>query len=67
LFFFVGGVTFEEATYVANLNASNPGSRIIIGGNTILNSKMWLREIESGIMGDDGNVRINIENKEDLL
>jgi vacuolar protein sorting-associated protein 45 len=47
--FIVGGVTFEEAAYIANLNANNPGARIIVGGNTILNSKMWLEELESGI------------------
>jgi hypothetical protein len=48
--FFVGGVTFEEAAYVAQLNSSNPNSRIILGGNCILNSQMFLEEISPDLM-----------------
>ncbi|CAG8796170.1 28788_t:CDS:10, partial [Dentiscutata erythropus] len=33
--FMVGGVTYEEARYVAQINASTPGVRIVLGGTTI--------------------------------
>jgi vacuolar protein sorting-associated protein 45 len=36
--FFVGGTTYEEARYVAQLNASTPGVRIVLGGTTVHNT-----------------------------
>ena len=36
--FMVGGTTFEEARYVAQLNASTPGVRVALGGTCVHNS-----------------------------
>ncbi|KAI8082704.1 Sec1-like protein [Halteromyces radiatus] len=41
--FMVGGATFEEAKYVAQLNATTPGVRIVLGGTCIHNSKRYYR------------------------
>ena len=35
--FMVGGATYEEALVVYELNKSNPGVRIILGGTTVHN------------------------------
>ncbi|KAI7906640.1 Sec1-like protein [Cokeromyces recurvatus] len=43
--FMCGGVTFEEAKYIAQLNATLPGVRIILGGNLVHNSKTFLQQI----------------------
>ncbi|KAF9161151.1 vacuolar protein sorting-associated protein 45 [Actinomortierella ambigua] len=43
--FIVGGATFEEARYVATLNASTPGVHVILGGTTIHNSRSFLNEL----------------------
>jgi vacuolar protein sorting-associated protein 45 len=43
--YIVGGVTFEEATKVAEFNASNQGMRVMLGGSTIHNSNSFLTEI----------------------
>ncbi|RZC54642.1 hypothetical protein C5167_013490 [Papaver somniferum] len=37
--FVVGGTTYEEARAVALHNASNSGTRFILGGSVVLNSK----------------------------
>jgi hypothetical protein len=39
IIFFVGGTTYEEARYVAQLNASTPGVRIVLGGTTVHNTQ----------------------------
>ncbi|KAF9577476.1 vacuolar protein sorting-associated protein 45 [Lunasporangiospora selenospora] len=39
ILFLVGGATFEEARYVAMLNSTNPGVRVILGGTTIHSSQ----------------------------
>lgn len=44
--FIAGGTTYEEARAVALQNASNSGTRIILGGSVILNSKRFLRDLE---------------------
>ncbi|XP_031475979.1 vacuolar protein sorting-associated protein 45 homolog [Nymphaea colorata] len=46
IIFIVGGTTYEEARAVALQNATNSGVRFIIGGNTVLNSKRFLRDLE---------------------
>ena len=33
--FIVGGATYEEARCAAEMNAANPGVRIILGGTTV--------------------------------
>eukprot|EP00475_Leptophrys_vorax_P018521 TRINITY_DN2534_c0_g1_i1.p1 TRINITY_DN2534_c0_g1~~TRINITY_DN2534_c0_g1_i1.p1 ORF type:complete len:588 (+),score=191.58 TRINITY_DN2534_c0_g1_i1:697-2460(+) len=63
--FIIGGVTFEEAAYIANLNATNPGARIIIGGNTILNSGKWLEEIGLGVKSGSGDAVLRDEDHKD--
>jgi vacuolar protein sorting-associated protein 45 len=44
--FMCGGTTFEEARYVAQLNASTPGVRIVLGGNCVHNSKTFLQQVQ---------------------
>ncbi|KAG9445438.1 hypothetical protein H6P81_016778 [Aristolochia fimbriata] len=44
--FIVGGTTYEEARVVALHNASNTGTRFIVGGSVVLNSKSFLRDLE---------------------
>jgi len=46
--FIVGGATFEEAYHIARLNnAQETGARIILGGTDILNTKIFLKNLES--------------------
>ncbi|CAM0134859.1 unnamed protein product [Umbelopsis sp. WA50703] len=40
--FFIGGTTYEEARYVAQLNASTPGARIVLGGTSVHNTQSFL-------------------------
>ncbi|KAA8914847.1 Sec1-like protein [Sphaerosporella brunnea] len=44
--FIVGGATYEEAKLVAQINATAPGIRIVLGGTTMLNSSSFLEEID---------------------
>ncbi|KAF5199472.1 Vacuolar protein sorting-associated protein 45-like protein [Thalictrum thalictroides] len=44
--FIVGGTTYEEARAVALHNASNSGTRFILGGSAVLNSKRFLKDLE---------------------
>lgn len=44
--FFVGGVTYEEAKLVAQINASTPGLRIVIGGTAVHSSKTFMEDME---------------------
>lgn len=41
--FIVGGVTFQEAKVVAQVNASAQGFRVALGGSCVLNSKAFLQ------------------------
>lgn len=44
--FMVGGVTYEEALAVANLNKSNQGAvRIVLGGTHVHNCRSFLNEV----------------------
>lgn len=45
--FIVGGVTYEEATKVAEMNSNYPTRKVILGGNTIHNSNTFLTELAS--------------------
>ncbi|KAF2755876.1 Sec1-like protein [Pseudovirgaria hyperparasitica] len=47
--FMVGGTTYEEAKMVAQVNASSPGVRVVIGGTTIHNSTTFLQEVEDAV------------------
>lgn len=44
--FIVGGTTYEESRSVALQNASNSGTRFILGGSVVLNSKRFLKDLE---------------------
>lgn len=44
--FMVGGATYEEAKMVAQVNASSPGVRVVLGGTGMLNSSSFLDEVE---------------------
>ncbi|XP_042494685.1 vacuolar protein sorting-associated protein 45 homolog [Macadamia integrifolia] len=44
--FVVGGTTYEEARAVALQNAANSGTRFILGGSAVLNSKRFLKDLE---------------------
>eukprot|EP01116_Phalansterium_solitarium_P000020 TRINITY_DN10010_c0_g1_i1.p1 TRINITY_DN10010_c0_g1~~TRINITY_DN10010_c0_g1_i1.p1 ORF type:complete len:557 (-),score=183.72 TRINITY_DN10010_c0_g1_i1:46-1716(-) len=46
IIFFVGGVTYEEALIVHEFNSQNVGSRIILGGTHVHNSKSFLQDLE---------------------
>ncbi|EPS41224.1 hypothetical protein H072_4884 [Dactylellina haptotyla CBS 200.50] len=41
--FVVGGATYEEARLIAQVNASTPGVRIVLGGTSMLNSDMFIK------------------------
>jgi vacuolar protein sorting-associated protein 45 len=45
IIFMIGGTTFEEAYRIAEFNASNSGTRVLLGGSTIQNSTSFLKEI----------------------
>merc|ERR1740130_2484856 len=45
LVFMLGGVTYEEARYVAEMNAANPGVRILLGGTCVHNCSTFLQEL----------------------
>lgn len=46
--FVVGGVTYEEAIAVYQVNSSNPGVRVILGGTTVHNTESFLEEVREG-------------------
>ncbi|KAK6362047.1 vacuolar protein sorting-associated protein 45, variant 2 [Orbilia blumenaviensis] len=41
--FMVGGATYEEARLIAQVNASTPGVRIVLGGTSMLNSDSFIK------------------------
>ncbi|KAF2861967.1 Sec1-like protein [Piedraia hortae CBS 480.64] len=47
--FIVGGVTYEEAKMVAQVNASSPSVRVVLSGNGVLNSLRFLDEVEDSV------------------
>lgn len=49
ILFIVGGVTFEEAKTVSQMNASSPGIRVVLGGTTVHNSTTFLEEMEDAV------------------
>ena len=49
--FVVGGTTYEEARMVAQVNASVPGVRVVLGGTTVHNSETFLAEVEDAVGG----------------
>ncbi|EMC97040.1 hypothetical protein BAUCODRAFT_32783 [Baudoinia panamericana UAMH 10762] len=47
--FMVGGATYEEAKMVAQINATSPGVRVVLGGTDVLNSARFLDEVEEAV------------------
>ncbi|KAK4540916.1 hypothetical protein LTR36_008424 [Oleoguttula mirabilis] len=47
--FIVGGATYEEAKMVAQVNASSPGVRVVLGGTGVHNSASFLDEVEETV------------------
>ena len=47
--FMVGGTTYEEAKMVAQVNASSPGVRVVLGGTGVHNSSSFLDEMEEAV------------------
>lgn len=47
--FMVGGVTYEEAKMVAQVNASVPGVRVVLGGTSIHNSTTFWEEVNDAV------------------
>lgn len=44
--FIIGGITYEESLTVHSFNKTYPGTKIILGGTTIHNSKSFLEEVD---------------------
>ncbi|KXS95569.1 hypothetical protein AC579_5763 [Pseudocercospora musae] len=65
--FIVGGTTYEEAKMVAQVNASSPGVRVVLGGTGIHNSNSFLDEVEEAVdswpepKGDSAAARLRRE------
>ena len=49
IIFMVGGATYEEARMIAQVNASSPGVRVVLGGTTIHNSTTFLEEMQDAV------------------
>jgi vacuolar protein sorting-associated protein 45 len=47
--FIIGGATYEEAKMVAQVNASSPGVRVVLGGTSIHNSATFLEEVDNAV------------------
>lgn len=47
--FMVGGVTYEEAKMVSELNATTPGIRVVLGGTTVHNATTFLEEVRDAV------------------
>jgi len=47
--FMIGGATYEEAKMVAQVNASSPGVRVVLGGTNLQNSTTFLEEVEDTV------------------
>ncbi|KAL1959363.1 hypothetical protein VTO42DRAFT_2166 [Malbranchea cinnamomea] len=47
--FMIGGATYEEAKTVAQVNASSPGVRVVLGGTCIHNSTTFLEEVDDAV------------------
>jgi vacuolar protein sorting-associated protein 45 len=47
--FMIGGTTYEEAKSVAQINASLPGIRVVLGGTGVQNSTTFLEEVGNAV------------------
>jgi vacuolar protein sorting-associated protein 45 len=53
LVFIIGGITYEEARFIAQMNESGQGVHVTLGGTTILNSRMFLQDLTKATEGTD--------------
>jgi vacuolar protein sorting-associated protein 45 len=49
IIFMIGGATYEEAKMIAQVNASSPGVRVVLGATTIHNSTTFLEEVDDAV------------------
>lgn len=49
IIFMLGGVTYEEAKMVAQVNASSPGIRVVLGGTSVHNSTTFLEDVDAAL------------------
>lgn len=49
IIFIVGGATYEEAKMVAQVNASSPGIRVVLGSTNLHNSTTFLEEVDDAV------------------
>ena len=47
--FIIGGATYEEAKMVAQVNASSPGTRVVLGATRLHNSTTFLEEVDDAV------------------
>lgn len=47
--FMIGGATYEEAKMVAQVNASSPGIRVVLGATSIHNSTSFMEEVNDAV------------------
>lgn len=47
--FIVGGATYEEAKMVAQINASSPGVRVVLGSTSLHNSTTFFEEVDDAV------------------
>jgi vacuolar protein sorting-associated protein 45 len=56
IIFMVGGTTYEEAKLIAQINASTPGVRVVLGGTNVVNSRMFL-DVSICLHGEGNGMR----------
>lgn len=66
LIFVVGGTTFEEARAVAEVNASTPGVRVVLGGTSVLNSAGFWEQVRGSVEGWPDVLRAAMKGSERL-
>ena len=49
IIFMLGGTTYEEAKTIAQVNASSPGIRVVLGGTTVHNSTTFIEDVEVAV------------------
>ena len=47
--FMIGGTTYEEAKMIAQINASVPGVRVVLGSTGVMNSTTFLEEVGDAV------------------
>lgn len=50
LVFMIGGVTYEEAKLVAEVNRTTPGVRVVLGGNGVCDTRSFLKGVNEAVL-----------------